>query len=182
MIFLCVFIPIALAVLLAAALVGVSYRRFFSTPPIEEPPSECWYEMLDDLFNEHDFVFMRTQPGYSKEIEVRLRRDRIQIAKQYLNRLERDARILIRDLNTHIALTEGSAENQKLALDISRCEGQLFRHLIVTRVLLCLVSLNLRRTLTFPLVTDFHQLLMLTARVFGPANAEPMLRSVPAAF
>ena len=63
---------------------------------------------MAELFRRDDFDFLEAQPGYVPEIAARLRADRIKIARGYLNRLEREIRML---LNTANRLAVQSSED-----------------------------------------------------------------------
>jgi hypothetical protein len=62
------------------------------------------YRPLERLMNPDDYSFLQRQPGYQPELAARLRRERRQIFRSYLRRLESDfdqlhrlARTLVRD-------------------------------------------------------------------------------------
>jgi len=60
------------------------------TPEWLENFSPTSYEMMEGLLAEEDFNFLMRQPGFEEALQKKLRRDRIMIFRQYLNRLISD--------------------------------------------------------------------------------------------
>lgn len=97
-------------ILAAAALTGIAaaaalaLRRLSDSPddPAELPPagipefSARMYAPVERLFDPADLLFLRQQPGYSKQIEAKFRRQRAGVFRQYLCSMERDYKVLHR--------------------------------------------------------------------------------------
>ena len=60
------------------------------TPEWLEEFSVGNYYSMEDLLGEEDFEFLEGQPGFDVSLYKRLRRDRLRIFRQYLNRLIAD--------------------------------------------------------------------------------------------
>jgi hypothetical protein len=96
---------LASAVALSLGTVGLNVLRFISKRDLEADAN--WviefdlsrYDGLGQLFQPDDFDFLASQPGYTRKLGARLRSDRIRIAQGYLNRLERDVRLLLNTAN-----------------------------------------------------------------------------------
>jgi hypothetical protein len=89
-------IPILLTVLLAAGL----YRlvRRIAAPHAQLPVTPGWIEELSTeryrpmqrLLDQSDLEFLRTQPGFNRQMAVRIRKQRCQIFRGYLRCLNND--------------------------------------------------------------------------------------------
>jgi hypothetical protein len=69
------------------------------------------YETLTQLFHPKDYEFLASQPGYTPELSARLRSERLEIAKAFLDQLEWDARLLINFANQYVANAADDAGN-----------------------------------------------------------------------
>lgn len=75
-------------------LVVPTIRRLLRPSKIEEISSE-WlesfsvraYDAMEQLLNDEDFQFLSCQPGFDSALYRKLRRDRLQIFRQYLHRM-----------------------------------------------------------------------------------------------
>ena len=84
--------PLLLVGLLAVLFVPV-FAKLFKRCPVQEITSE-WLETflvssyypMQGLLNDEDFTFLCRQPGFDLSLYRKLRRDRLNIFKQYLNR------------------------------------------------------------------------------------------------
>ncbi len=57
------------------------------TPEWLESFSPASYQVMEGLLAEEDFNFLMRQPGFEEALQKKLRRERIMIFRQYLNRL-----------------------------------------------------------------------------------------------
>lgn len=69
------------------------------------------YDALTRLFHPDDYEFLARQPGYTPELSARLRSERLEIAKAFLEQLEHDARLLINFANQSMATAVDDAGN-----------------------------------------------------------------------
>jgi hypothetical protein len=84
--------PLLLVALLVGLLVPV-VARLLKTCPVQEITSE-WlenfsvssYYPMEGLLNDEDFKFLSREPGFDLSLYKKLRRERLRIFKQYLNR------------------------------------------------------------------------------------------------
>lgn len=96
------------AILAMAIVIPVLFRLYRRssleeiTPEWLESFSATTYEPMQRLLNAEDFNFLKRQPGYDLAVVQRLRRERLRIFRQYLNRVVVDfnrlhlaARILV---------------------------------------------------------------------------------------
>jgi len=60
------------------------------TPEWIESFSAASYQPMEALLNDEDFKFLSQQPGFDLALHRKLRRDRLRIFRQYLNRLVTD--------------------------------------------------------------------------------------------
>jgi hypothetical protein len=77
------------------------------TPEFLENFSPVAYRPMEFLLAEEDFDFLNRQPGFETSLGRKLRRDRIRIFRQYLNRLIRDFNRLHVCARYLLARTEG---------------------------------------------------------------------------
>lgn len=90
-----------IAISVAAAIAALMTAAYFAWTIAANPGDSGGAEWLGDwsqdryrpmfrLLDKEDFLFLRTQPGYSPEMENTLRRQRVYIFRCYLNNLETD--------------------------------------------------------------------------------------------
>lgn len=103
--------PLLLLGLVAVLFVPV-FTRLFKRCPVQEITSE-WldsfsvssYYPMQGLLNDEDFRFLSRQPGFDLSLYRKLRRDRLNIFKQYLNRSIGDFNRLDTAVRTMISLS-----------------------------------------------------------------------------
>ena len=109
------------AALAALLLFLLRSLRFRAVEPESQGWSEEWfngfsvdyYKPMKRLLLESDFEYLRKQPGYTKQIEQRLRRERADAFKAYLRSLSHDFSMLYSGLNT--LLLESETDRSDLA-------------------------------------------------------------------
>jgi len=150
--------------------VAVNVVRFMSKRDVEADAH--WvaefdlerYRGLAELFRRDDFDFLEAQPGYVPAIAARLRADRIKIARGYLDRLEREIRVLLNTAN-RMAVRSSEDVNDFSAFLLKR-EVSFAVTLTLLRSRLFLMSAGIRRPIPFddllnslqPLVTQSRQM------------------------
>ncbi len=87
---------VLLASLLAASTLS-SLRRLFRTGRVEDITPEwletfsvSFYRPMGDILDVEDFAFLSSQPGFDPALYRKFRRDRLEIFRQYLNRMISD--------------------------------------------------------------------------------------------
>ena len=91
-----VLLPLLLLGLCLALIVPVLMRLFFGckledvSPELFEDFSVSSHHAIEGLLNEEDFKFLSRQPGFDLSLYRKLRRERLSIFKQYLDRSIRD--------------------------------------------------------------------------------------------
>lgn len=95
-------------ILAAAALTGIAVVAALALRRLSESPGELaalppagipefsarMYAPVERLFDPADLLFLRQQPGYSRQIEAKFRRQRAGVFRQYLRSMERDYKVL----------------------------------------------------------------------------------------
>ena len=137
-------ISIGLGMLLVYLLRGLRFREAGGDAPgwsreWFEGFSVETYKPMKRLLSESDFEYLRRQPGYTKKIEQRLRRERAEAFVLYMKALGRDFDMLYSGLNT--LLLESETDQSDLALGLPKlkaeflllraqayCRMMLFRH------------------------------------------------------
>lgn len=128
------------------------------TPDWWESFSPANYQPMEVLLAEDDFNFLLTQPGFDVSISKKLRRDRVRIFRQYLNRLIADfnrLHLYTRHVISQNRESDQSAELAKLiwlrlrfSLTVVRLELSLtlsyfgFQPRLVGRVIAQLTEMN----------------------------------------
>ncbi len=79
---------------LTVAAVAPVLRRLFKKPSVEEITLEWMenfsldrYRAMPSLLANDDFAFLSRQPGFDRSLHKKLRRERLQIFREYFNRL-----------------------------------------------------------------------------------------------
>jgi hypothetical protein len=129
------------------------------TPEWLENFTPVTYRPMADLLAEEDFNFLLRQPGFETSISRKLRRDRIQIFRLYLNRLIADFNRL--HVYARFRLSQSSEDNSALllrliwlrvrfSLAVMRLEFSLvlayfgFQPRLVEKAIACLEEMNTR--------------------------------------
>ena len=144
---------LASAVALSLGTVGLNVLRFMSKRDLEADANWVMefdlarYDGLGQLFQPDDFEFLASQPGYSPRLGAQLRSDRIKIAQSYLNRLERDVRLLLNTAN-RMAVRSSEDANDFSAF-ILKQEVSFAVSLTILRSRLLLMRVGLRTPIPF---------------------------------
>jgi hypothetical protein len=120
------------------------------------------YRGMAELFRRDDFDFLEAQPGYVPQIAARLRADRIKIARGYLNRLEREIRML---LNTANRLAVQSSEDvNDFSAFLLKKEVSFAFAITMLRLRLFLMRVGIRNPIPFDALLKSLQPLVATSR------------------
>jgi hypothetical protein len=162
-----------LVMLLTAAAIAHSLWQFFFWRPAEinlewlEEFSVARYQGLTKLFDREDFDFLARQPGFSPELAVRLRADRLKIASSYLNRLEHDVRQLLSIANRSLATA--LHDNDDFSAFLLKQEFRFAAGLLSVRFQLFLMRCGLLRYVRFDAVLDILPPLVLQSKLLSAA-------------
>jgi hypothetical protein len=144
----------------------------------QETPTAEWlrdfnfsrYETLTHLFHPEDYKFLESQPGYTPELSARLRSERLEIAKAFLEQLEHDARLLINFANQSMASADDDAGN--FSGFILKREIQFGITLAILRFQLRLMEKGIVRRIQFEqLLTSIRPLVLQSRLAIGVGAA-----------
>jgi len=114
---------VVLSFLLLATLVLPTLFKLCKTSRLEELPSD-WlerfspesYRPMEGLLNREDFAFLFRQPGFDLSLYRKLRYERLQIFRQYLDRMIVDFNCL--HLIARLALAHSSEDRSELLIKL----------------------------------------------------------------
>ena len=106
-------------VIIYLSLVVPTLLRLFKARSVDEISPE-WlqsfspeiYDPMERLLNEADFAFLSSQPGFDLSLYRKLRRERLKIFRQYLDRMIIDFNRL--HLAARLAISQSSSDNSAL--------------------------------------------------------------------
>lgn len=153
-------VVIGLAIVLgpsAFVILSVMRRIFLKTEIKEITPewleefSPDRYRSMASLLANDDFVFLSRQPGFDLSLYRKLRRERLAIFRQYLDRLVMDFKRL--HLTARLLTAESEVESSEVAARLFRIQWQFNLALIQTEFeyTLCrfgLAAVNVQRLIT----------------------------------
>jgi hypothetical protein len=117
------------------------YRASESNAPAAEEFSLLRYQPMMRLTSEEDFEFLAAQPGYRKEIGMRLRRERRRIFRMYLGALSADFRSL------HAAARQMVADSPERHADLVGslvgCQFTFWRRMLLVELRLLMPTARL---------------------------------------
>ncbi len=164
-----VLVPILLFGLFTALLVPVLIR-LMRTCAIREIPQD-WlenfsvsaYYPMEKLLAEEDFKFLSRQPGFDLSLYRKLRRDRLHIFKQYLNRSIVDFNRLhaaVRAILPHVADDRSDLVSQLIWLKVRFCFAAIRAEISYRLCLLGIGSLAVH-----PLISELERMSLQFSRV-----------------
>jgi hypothetical protein len=126
-----------------------------SRPPVDEF-SLTRYQAMMGLTSEEDFEFLAAQPGYRKEIGMRMRRERRRIFRMYLRALAADFRSLHAAARTLVA--EAPERHADLVGLLIGCQLRFWRRMALVELRLLTPTARLPKLDMAPLLQPLESL------------------------
>jgi hypothetical protein len=112
------------------------------TPEWLENFSASTYHPMESLLSDEDFLFLSRQPGFDLSLYKKLRRDRLNIFRQYLNRLISDFNRLHRIARVLLAHSPQDQSEAVARLIRLKLRFSILVFEVEARYILCLIGLR----------------------------------------
>lgn len=158
-------LEVALSVLTGMCVLGVTpvLRRLFTKTTIEDITPEWMesfsverYRPMAGLLSDEDFAFLSRQPGFDPSIYRKLRRERLAIFEQYLNRLILDFKKLHTTARYLVAHSE--EDHSDLAMSLIRLRIAFSVNVLAVQVRFQLFKLGVGKVNTQILINKLQQM------------------------
>ena len=117
------------------------------------PLSVDRYRPMLHLLDERDFVWLRTQPGYTPDMTARVRQQRCQVFRQYLQSLNNEFQHMVEALK--LVMVQSSQDRPDLARVLIRMQILFALGMLLVRVRLVLYRWGLAKVDISPLIGMF---------------------------
>jgi hypothetical protein len=158
-------LEVALSVVTGICVLGVApvLRRLFKKTSIEDITPE-WvesfsverYRPMAGLLSDEDFAFLSRQPGFDASIYRKLRRERLVIFEQYLNRLILDFKKL--HVTARYLVAQSEEDHSDLAMSLIRLRLSFAMNVVAVQMRFQFFKLGVGRVNTQILIGKLQQM------------------------